>query len=73
MAFKSLSSVILSNIFKETARANSVNLRFGSATAANLGVTKVTKQPTQTNITEFIWGGNQGVWGKNQITIDYKP
>lgn len=73
MAFKSLTSVILTNIMREQARATSSNMRFGSSAASNLGSTRLTKQDKQNNTNEFVWGTNQGVWGKNQITFDYKP
>lgn len=73
MAFKSLQSLILTSVIKEIARANSANIRFGSSSSSNLGATKLTKPPAVNNTNEFIWGSNQGVWGKNTITIEYKP
>ena len=73
MNFKSLSSVISTHILKEASRSTSGNIRFNTSATYNTGNSRLAKLPDLSDSNAFIWGTTQGVWGKNSISVNYKP
>lgn len=73
MNFRSLSSVIASQILSEAARSASGNVRINAGSALNSGNSRLARIVDYDDPDAFVWGTTKGVWGKNTISVNYKP
>lgn len=73
MNFRSLSSVIATQILQEAARSSAGNIRINSASSLNSGNSRLARISDYEDPDAFVWGTNKGVWGKNTISVNYKP